>query len=62
MKNGSLVEKVISFPRGPIRRPTRDCEDPETQRKLGILLEVVVIRELLGRTSSADSTQIPAPT
>ena len=58
MKNGSEFEKVMSFPRGPIRCPTRDCEEPDRQRKLGIfLLDLVLeMRPLLGRIVSADST------
>ena len=54
---GSEVDRVMSFPRGPIRLPTDGDDDPERQRNLGMMSRArVVMRLLLGRTPPLDFT------
>ena len=49
-KKGSEVDRVMSFPCGPIKFPTFALADPERQRKGGmVFLADVIMALLLGR-------------
>ena len=65
-RKGSTLDKVMSFPSGPIRFPTVGSAEPERQWMFGMNFRVtdkVVMRLLLERTlvQEPDETTIPAP-
>ena len=64
IRKGSVSDRVVSLPSGPIRFPTFGSVEPERQRKLGMnrtASDTVVMRLLFERTLEPDGTNIPAP-